>query len=221
MTYSEKKLNIEIYKSEKSSHIKGYKIPDKVCDDLIEWFHVKKNLSHPVDRINHTKNYQIKKSTDISVFPEWIPEYGELQNYQDYLDFCIHDYVNTYSIPLSEMPLDMLSPYNIQWYKPNEGFPKLHCERAHTDEAQHRVLVFMTYLNDVEDGGTLFPSQNIKLEAKKGDTWIWPADFTHPHKGQIVNAHKYIATGWIEYAYIENFAENKPDTFEETIYEEM
>ena len=221
MSYSEKKLDIEIYKSEKSSHIKGYKIPDKVCDDMIEWFHVRKDLSHPVDRNNFEKNYRIKKSTDISVHKEWISEYRELQNYQEHLDFCIDDYVNTYSIPLSEMPLSIISPYNIQWYKPNEGFPKLHCERAPNDESLFRVLVWMTYLNDVEDGGTFFPSQNIKLEAKKGDTWIWPADFTHPHKGQIVNKHKYIATGWVEYAEILPFIENKADTFEETIYEEL
>ena len=220
MYSSDKKLNIEIYNTEKSSHIKGYKIPDKVCDDMIEWFTIKNEFQHPVDRINPEKKYRIKKSTDIGVSRELVSEFKELQNYQVHLDYCINDYVNSFST-LAEWPLDMLTPYNIQWYKPNEGFPRLHCERSPTEEAQHRVLVFMTYLNDVEDGGTFFPMQNLKLTAKKGDTWIWPADFTHPHKGQIVNKDKYIATGWVHFAEIWVNNRNVQDTFEETIYEEL
>ena len=60
------------------------------------------------------------------------------------------------------------------------------------------MLVFMTYLNDVEDGGTFFKYQNIKTKAKKGTTLIWPTDFTHTHKGEIsTKSHKYILTGWL------------------------
>ena len=56
----------------------------------------------------------------------------------------------------------------------------------------------MTYLNNVEDGGTIFKYQNIKTKAKKGLTLIWPSDFTHTHKGEISNKkHKYILTGWL------------------------
>ena len=33
----------------------------------------------------------------------------------------------------------------------------------------------------------------------KGDTVIWPAEWTHTHKSQISKTHeKYIATGWLE-----------------------
>jgi len=60
-----------------------------------------------------------------------------------------------------------------------------------------RILVFMTYLNDVPDGGTLFKYQKIKIPAKKGLTIIWPSDWTHTHKGEISKKHnKYIVTGW-------------------------
>ena len=54
----------------------------------------------------------------------------------------------------------------------------------------------MTYLNDIENGGTHFKYQNLTSPAKKGLTLIWPPDWTHTHKGQIVDKEKFIATGW-------------------------
>jgi len=61
----------------------------------------------------------------------------------------------------------------------------------------NRVLVFMTFLNDVDDGGTEFFYQNITAPAVKGLTLIWPPYFTHVHRGQISNTkEKYILTGW-------------------------
>jgi hypothetical protein len=85
---------------------------------------------------------------------------------------------------------------NIQHYKPGEGFFVWHHERANV--TMHRELVFMTYLNDVPDGGTEFLHQKLTTTAKKGKTLIWPAGYTHVHKGQISHTQeKYIATGWL------------------------
>ena len=56
----------------------------------------------------------------------------------------------------------------------------------------------MTYLNDVPDGGTEFLYQNLTTKAIKGNTVIWPATWTHTHRGQISQTHeKIIITGWI------------------------
>ena len=42
--------------------------------------------------------------------------------------------------------------------------------------------------------------QNKTFECKKGATLIWPAQWTHTHKGVISNEEtKYIATGWYSY----------------------
>ena len=87
---------------------------------------------------------------------------------------------------------------NIQYYKPKKGYPVLHYERGRNNPT--RQLVYMLYCNTVTDkGGTEFPYQNITLSAVKGKLVIWPAEFTHPHKGIISNTQeKYIVTGWIE-----------------------
>ena len=87
----------------------------------------------------------------------------------------------------------------IQKYEPNQGFKTWHCERSSIRQ-QTRCLAFMTYLNDVPDGGTEFMYQKLTSPAKKGLTMIWPSDWTHVHKGQISKQHtKYIITGWLNY----------------------
>jgi hypothetical protein len=58
----------------------------------------------------------------------------------------------------------------------------------------------MTYLNDVPRGGeTEFLYQGIKVEPKKGLTLIWPADWTHTHRGLPAPTDKYIITGWLNF----------------------
>ena len=56
----------------------------------------------------------------------------------------------------------------------------------------------MVYLNDVTDGGeTEFPTQDKKFSPRAGDVLIWPAYWTHPHRGIVSESQvKYIATGW-------------------------
>ena len=55
----------------------------------------------------------------------------------------------------------------------------------------------MTYLNDVEDGGTTdFDYYNLKVKPECGKTLIWPAEWTHMHSGIVANETKYIITGW-------------------------
>lgn len=69
-------------------------------------------------------------------------------------------------------------------------------------ETTTRMLVWMTYLNDVTDGGgTKFIYQDETVQARKGRTLIWPSDFTHTHVGVVSPAQdKYIITGWLNYA---------------------
>ena len=89
--------------------------------------------------------------------------------------------------------------FNLQHYAPTQGFKQLHAERTGVKMSK-RVLVFMTYLNDVPGGGTQFPSQSFTAPAEKGLTLIWPAEWTHAHVGQISPTNdKYIITGWYSF----------------------
>ena len=55
----------------------------------------------------------------------------------------------------------------------------------------------MTYLTDTPNGGTEFLYQNMQTESVKGTTLLWPAYWTHTHRGIISKTHrKEIITGW-------------------------
>ncbi len=77
-----------------------------------------------------------------------------------------------------------------------------HCEvfpEAPANEALHRTLLFMFYLNDVAEGGqTEFFYQQRAIQPKTGRMVIAPAYFTHTHRGCTpISGDKYILTSWI------------------------
>ena len=61
-----------------------------------------------------------------------------------------------------------------------------------------RSIVCIFYLNDVEKGGeTGFYYQDVEIKPKKGTLVIFPAGFTHLHRGKMpVSNNKYIANFW-------------------------
>ena len=56
----------------------------------------------------------------------------------------------------------------------------------------------MIYLNTInKGGGTHWPQQEFTTKARVGDLYIWPAGWTHSHKGIVApEEEKYIITGW-------------------------
>ena len=91
--------------------------------------------------------------------------------------------------------------YNIQKYNPGQGFHMLHTENGDNYTA-NRILAWMFYLNTVTDGGgTYWDNYDLTMNAVKGRLVIWPAYFTHFHKGIVSKTEtKYIATGWFQYS---------------------
>lgn len=92
---------------------------------------------------------------------------------------------------------------NAQHYEAGKGgYPYWHSEvypQTGHNEALHRVLLFMFYLNDVEEGGTTeFYYQGRTVAPKTGRMVIAPAYFTHTHRGNTpVSNDKYILTSWV------------------------
>ena len=86
----------------------------------------------------------------------------------------------------------------LQRTPPRGGYHIWHCEQDSSEYA-NRVLVWTIYLNDIpyNEGETEFLWQGIRINPKAGRCAIWPAAFTHTHRGNPVYTHdKYIATGW-------------------------
>lgn len=81
-----------------------------------------------------------------------------------------------------------------------EGYHVWHYESGNR-EMCNRLLTWMVYLNDVEEGGeTEFLYQSMRVKPKQGTLLIWPAGFTHTHRGNPpLSNPKYVVTGWTEF----------------------
>ena len=90
--------------------------------------------------------------------------------------------------------------FKIQKTLPSEGYHVWHLEHASPTDMSKRVLAFIVYLNDIEEGGeTEFLHQSCRVKAKKGRIVIWPTGFPYAHRGNPpLSGAKYIFTSWLK-----------------------
>tara|TARA_R100001594_G_scaffold7534_3_gene20299 strand:+ start:732 stop:1310 length:579 start_codon:yes stop_codon:yes gene_type:complete len=174
-----------------------YQIEDlKLCDDLIKYYksHKKEYGMKGLIGSNGVLNKKAKDSTDVFFFNQ--SQDKTIKKFFKILTACLEDYMKKYQI---RNPLFTDTNNKLQYYAPGGGYPEAHYER-NVKSAVKRQLVYMLYLNTVKDkGGTEFIFQNVVTPAIKGNLLIWPAEFTHLHRGIISPTEKkYIATGWFE-----------------------
>ena len=177
--------------------------PIFICDDLVSYFEnnlLKQKSGESGSGVNPDK----KDSVDISIKPKEIilPGNESFKAYFDQLLECYKNYVEEWTF-LKEISKKLeISTFNLQRYKPGQHFKKIHAERMSLDSL-HRVFAFMTYLNDVEKGGsTYFSHYDLEVQPQQGLTLIWPAEWTHAHRGNVLEAGtKYIITGWINFSF--------------------
>ena len=170
-------------------------LPDlSICDRIIQ-SHIDSSYKFPgVTGSGLDPNK--KDSTDSDLHGDLLLEYSiQLQTIVD-------EYIKLHPACNLAAPWTVVESINIQHYAPNGGYKVWHCERgsiAPQESARH--VVFLTYLNDVtDDGGTEFLEQKLLVHAEKGKTLIWPADWTHTHRGVISKTQdKYIVTGWFSF----------------------
>ena len=172
-----------------------------LCDELIEFFEAHQEKQEPGQSAGAV-DLDAKKSTDMTIHPRDLKqqEYKAAKEYTDCLFACFKDYTEQFSFLGSIMPSTFIGSFNIQKYLPGGHFKLPHTERTSVQNS-FRVLAWMTYLNDVVDGGTTtFTHQDMDVKPSKGKTLIWPAEWTHAHVGNIVNSgEKYIITGWMHF----------------------
>tara|TARA_R100000655_G_scaffold93612_2_gene134912 strand:- start:644 stop:1258 length:615 start_codon:yes stop_codon:yes gene_type:complete len=193
-------LKLKRYNTPFNSLIGAYYIDEFICDDLIKFFKNNWDKAGPglfningkgvVDKLT-------KDSVELGISHEnFNTPFGE---YRRSLQKCLDTYINTYDEARACAHYNVNTFYNLQYYPPGGGFKTWHHESSSRDTA-YRKLVFMTYLNTAPKAGTRFKYQDLTTPCKKGLTVIWPAEFTHTHKGVISKTkEKYIITGWFTY----------------------
>ena len=172
-----------------------------ICDDMISFFEKNKELQHQ-GTTGIGVNTKYKKTTDITINPNKLvePEYQVFKDYFEELQKCYVDYKDQWPFLKKFLNKINIGSFNVQKYLPGDHFSNLHSERTQLS-ALHRVFAFMTYLNDVDDGGTTdFEFYKLKIKPEKGKTLIWPAEWTHAHTGSVLKSGtKYIVTGWLHF----------------------
>ena len=179
-----------------------FQIDTNLCDKIIEFFNENQSLQSKGEIINGVDETK-KKSVDIAVNPKDLskPDYQHLKIYFEHLFNCYSEYRAQWPFLNEVFEKVDIGSFNIQMYPPGGHFSKLHSERT-SIKTLHRLFAFMTYLNDdFEDGETLFEHYSLSVKPEIGKTLIWPAEWTHAHKGNVVNnGSKYIITGWLNIA---------------------
>ena len=152
------------------------------------------------------KNLDSKNSIDLNIAPKelLLPTNKCFKLFFDLFE-CYADYVEQWPF-LKDFADDLhIGGFNIQRYQVNQHFQKIHAERS-CIATIHRLFAWMTYLNDVplQDGGsTIFTHYDLEFQPIKGQTLIWPAEWTHAHKGSVLtNNSKYIITGWMHFPHL-------------------
>ena len=172
---------------------------DYLCDEIISYFENNKQ-KQTQGSTSEGLSLEIKNRQDITLSPQELnlPENEIYKIYFQSLFECYKDYNLQWPF-LSGIVNDLdIGSFNIGKYEPGQHFQKIHCERSGLSTL-HRLFAFMTYLNDVEKGGsTYFNHYDLDIKPKKGLTLLWPAEWTHSHKGNILESGvKYIITGWL------------------------
>jgi hypothetical protein len=133
-----------------------------------------------------------KESFDLAL----VPNHSML--IQQEVEELARTYRHYYNLEEHMPELTLAEHFNIQLYPLRGAFHKIHADRGYGSYDSRRELVFMTYLNDVHTGGeTEFMFHRIKIQPRKGLTLMWPATWTHLHRGlPSPTTEKIICTGW-------------------------
>jgi len=177
------------------------KISKKLCKELIDLYESGDNSNYAKleGRVGRNKiNKEIKECTESFYTGDQLPMLfkKELQkNVEAYKKKFI------YCDKMQET-WGITEHVKIQKYTPGQYYKAWHFENNGAEGfIGSRFLVFMAYLNTVEEGGqTEYLYQNKKFKAEKGKLLIWPAYWTHTHRGcPAPKETKYIITGWFNY----------------------
>lgn len=163
------------------------------CQELIDWFEFSSNQGQLHSRTSsdglERKDQQIPIDANRPVWAEYV--YSKMGP-------CIAKYSDDFpwlkglSLFSSICIMQATTPLS------GDGYHTWHCEKSSYSNTD-RVIAWILYLNDVEEGGeTEFLYQAKRVKPKAGTLAVWPAGFTHVHRGNPpLSNKKYVISGWL------------------------
>ena len=183
-------------------------VPVDLCDVFVKNYEEAKKNRTIIDlsKPNETEYIQQKPSLakkDETIFihsvTSTIYPKPPVHAYFKFLQECFKCYVERYSIEFNGAMFNDV--FKIHKVRKSEGFHIWHYERMKPSQLD-RILTYMTYLEVPKKGGeTEFLHQSLRIEPIVGRTLIWPAGFTHMHRGNPpLDGEKMYITGWFNAA---------------------
>jgi len=181
--------------------------PEGYCDHLISEFErlvssgAGRNRQNSENALKHKKNdMQLGLNLGVHSAAGFCDQSSEEIFFKG-LQRCFEQYSEKYSV-LKDQKINATA-MKMQRTDSGGGYHVWHCEQNGGKQAE-RVLVYSLYLNDISenDGGeTEFLYQRLRIKPEKNMMVVWPAAFTHTHRGNTVlgDESKYIVTGWFYY----------------------
>lgn len=178
---------------------------NEYCNDVISFFEKAAGLGYGKtrqevnDHDKHVKDdYHITAASSLKATFVLEPEYHEEFN-SIFWGECYKDYAAHFSA-LNDLPAHTIHGNKLQRTDIGQGYHLWHSEISSGSMAG-RILSYIVYLNDVDEGGeTEFLYQHMRVKPKQGTVVIFPAGFTHTHRGNPpLSNTKYIMTGWVEF----------------------
>ena len=183
--------------------IEVYNLFDKdFCDFAINCF--EDANKHKLTKNREEVGYNKSDADDLAfgALGKELPLEHSTQELSDRFLPHFHNAVQQYCAKYSQLQGALINSYSIKMQKtePGQGYHVWHCEAGDRNNA-NRVMAWAAYLNDnFEAGETEFLYQQYRYTPKMGDLIIFPAGFTHVHRGNPpINGTKYIITGWLEF----------------------
>lgn len=111
------------------------------------------------------------------------------------LDLGFKHYTKKYSL---HSPV-WTDTWKIHKVNPTQGYHEWHFE--HSPNSPERFMVWMFMIHPAEEGGeTEFLHQSKRIKLGKGDLLLWPAGYTHVHRGSPpLKGYKMYITGWFKF----------------------
>lgn len=173
-------------------------VPDELCDKII------RRLDDLLSSDNKSMSYMEGSEQNAGYANRQDYSYNFIHSdpelvaeVHSYLSDCVHKYCEEH--PAYGMVPCISRIMKVQKTKPKGGFHRWHCEQGYSDHADLRTLTWTLYLNDIPEGEgeTEFIELGLKVQPKKSMISLFPASWTHTHRGNpVYTTTKYIATGW-------------------------
>lgn len=199
------------FNNENYFYINNNSISKETCQEIINFFEMEttkyegitagglnKQIKDTTDFLMPTKNEDTKWKRIRTLLDKELDR--NIKKYVKYINDLVS--VDEETSPFKYKVFDEVVSYEtiqVQRYIKNKGRYIYHNDfQSDWDKKKYRIITFLWYLNDVEEGGETEFWNTHRVKPETGKLLLFPATWTYPHRGMMpISNDKYIMTGWI------------------------